>query len=291
MKLVYLFKESLRGFSSAKVSTVASIITITLSLILIAVYFAVSTISNNTIQSLKDKVELEAFLQEDISPATVDSLEEVIKRIGGIKSLKFISKEEAARIFTEEYGSEMLDILESNPLPPSIRINTYDEYKTTERSDKIKGEIEVLNGVTDVYYQQENLKAIEKTSSGILFVNMVILIVITSSSVFLVSNTIRLVIYSKRKVIQTMKLLGATKNFIRLPYLFEGIIQGFLAGILAIILIILMVQYYQSLSKSGIEPEIFNFLNFLYLLLIGITLGLIGSSISIRRHLRENYKA
>ena len=291
MKLVYLFKESLRGFSSAKVSTVASIITITLSLILIAVYFAVSTISNNTIQSLKDKVELEAFLQEDISPATVDSLEEVIKRIGGIKSLKFISKEEAARIFTKEYGSEMLDILESNPLPPSIRINTYDEYKTTERIDKIKGEIEVLNGVTDVYYQQENLKAIEKTSSGILFVNMVILIVITSSSVFLVSNTIRLVIYSKRKVIQTMKLLGATKNFIRLPYLFEGIIQGFLAGILAIILIILMVQYYQTLSKSGIEPEIFNFLNFLYLLLIGITLGLIGSSISIRRHLRENYKA
>ncbi|MCB0722080.1 MAG: ABC transporter permease [Ignavibacteriae bacterium] len=291
MKLVYLFKESLRGFSSAKVSTVASIITITLSLILIAVYFAVSTISNNTIQSLKDKVELEAFLQEDISPATVDSLEEVIKRIGGIKSLKFISKEEATRLFTEEYGSEMLDILESNPLPPSIRINTYDEYKTTERIDKIKGEIEVLNGVTDVYYQQENLKAIEKTSSGILFVNMVILIVITSSSVFLVSNTIRLVIYSKRKVIQTMKLLGATKNFIRLPYLFEGIIQGFLAGILAIILIILMVQYYQTLSKSGIEPEIFNFLNFLYLLLIGITLGLIGSSISIRRHLRENYKA
>ena len=291
MKLVYLFKESLRGFSSAKVSTVASIITITLSLILIAVYFAVSTISNNTIQSLRDKVELEAFLQEDISPATVDSLEEVIKRIGGIKSLKFISKEEATRLFTEEYGSEMLDILESNPLPPSIRINTYDEYKTTERIDKIKGEIEVLNGVTDVYYQQENLKAIEKTSSGILFVNMVILIVITSSSVFLVSNTIRLVIYSKRKVIQTMKLLGATKNFIRLPYLFEGIIQGFLAGILAIILIILMVQYYQTLSKSGIEPEIFNFLNFLYLLLIGITLGLIGSSISIRRHLRENYKA
>ena len=291
MKLVYLFKESLRGFSSAKVSTVASIITITLSLILIAVYFAVSTISNNTIQSLRDKVELEAFLQEDISPTSVDSLEEVIKRIGGIKSLKFISKEEAARIFTEEYGSEMLDILESNPLPPSIRINTYDEYKTTERIDKIKGEIEVLNGVTDVYYQQENLKAIEKTSSGILFVNMVILIVITSSSVFLVSNTIRLVIYSKRKVIQTMKLLGATKNFIRLPYLFEGIIQGFLAGILAIILIILMVQYYQTLSKSGIEPEIFNFLNFLYLLLIGITLGLIGSSISIRRHLRENYKA
>ena len=291
MKLVYLFKESLRGFSSAKVSTVASIITITLSLILIAVYFAVSTISNNTIQPLQDKVELEVFLQEDISPATVDSLEEVIKRIGGIKSLKFISKEEATRLFTEEYGSEMLDILESNPLPPSIRINTYDEYKTTERIDKIKGEIEVLNGVTDVYYQQENLKAIEKTSSGILFVNMVILIVITSSSVFLVSNTIRLVIYSKRKVIQTMKLLGATKNFIRLPYLFEGIIQGFLAGILAIILIILMVQYYQTLSKSGIEPEIFNFLNFLYLLLIGITLGLIGSSISIRRHLKENYKA
>lgn len=291
MKLLYLFKESLRGFRSAKASTLASIITITLSLIMIALYYTVSTNSKNIIQSVKDRVELEVFLQDDISGGSVDSLNEVIKRIGGIKSIKFINKEEAARIFTEEFGSEMLDILESNPLPPSFKIDTYDEYKTTERIEKIKTTIAELPGVVEVYYPQKNLKAIEETSSGILFLNLVILIVITSSSVFLVSNTIRLVIQSKKRVIQTMKLLGATKNFIRTPYLFEGIIQGFLAGILAVILILLMIQYYYSINTSpGVESDLFTFLNFFYLVIIGIFLGTLGSSISIRRHLKENYK-
>jgi cell division transport system permease protein len=291
LKLLYLFKESLRGFRSAKASTIASIITITLSLIMIALYYTVSTNSKNIIQSVKDRVELEVFLQDDISGSSVDSLNEVIKRIGGIKTIKFINKEEAARIFTEEFGSEMLDILESNPLPPSFKIDTYDEYKTTERIEKIKSTIAELPGVVEVYYPQKNLKAIEETSSGILFLNLVILIVITSSSVFLVSNTIRLVIQSKKRVIQTMKLLGATKNFIRTPYLFEGIIQGFLAGILAVILILLMIQYYYSINTSpGVESDIFTFLNFSYLVIIGILLGTLGSSISIRRHLKENYK-
>ena len=258
---------------------------------MIALYYTVSTNSGNLIQSVKDRVELEVFLQDDISGGSVDSLNEVIKRIGGIKTIKFITKEEAARIFTEEFGSEMLDILESNPLPPSFKINTYDEYKTTDRIEKIKSTISELSGVVEVYYPQKNLKAIEDTSSGILFLNLVILIVITASSVFLVSNTIRLVIQSKKRVIRTMKLLGATKNFIRTPYLFEGIIQGFLAGILSVILILLMIQYYYSINTStGVESEIFTFLNFLYLVIIGILLGTLGSSISIRRHLKENYK-
>jgi cell division transport system permease protein len=88
-----------------------------------------------------------------------------------------------------------------------------------------------------------------------------------------------------------MKLLGATKNFIRTPYLFEGVIQGFLAGILAIILILLMIQYYYSANESdGFNSDVFNFLNFFYLVIIGILLGIIGSSISIRRHLKENYR-
>lgn len=289
MKLIYLFKESLRGFSTAKVSTLASIITISLSLILIAIYYAVSINSSSIIQSVRDRVEIEVFLQDNITQGNLDTLTEEIKRIGGIRSIKYISKEEAAKIFTEEFGSEMLDILESNPLPPSFKINTYDEYKTVERLEKIKEVIAQKPGVIDIYYPQKNLQTIEDTSSGILYLNLIILIVITASSVFLVSNTVRLVIQSKRRVIQTLKLLGASKNFIRTPFLFEGIIQGFLAGILSIVLLILLVQYYSSLTGyNEFESGIFSFINFLYLIIIGIALGVLGSSISIQKHLKEN---
>ena len=112
MKLIYLFKESLRGFNRAKLSTFASILTITLSLILIAIYYTISVKSNNLINSVKEKVEVEAFLQDNIEQTTIDSLREAIKRIGGIKSVNYISKEEAVRIRADEFGSEMRDILE-----------------------------------------------------------------------------------------------------------------------------------------------------------------------------------
>ena len=291
MKLIYLFKESLRGFNRAKLSTFASILTITLSLILIAIYYTISVKSNNLIESVKEKVEIEAFLQDNIEQTTIDSLREAIKRIGGIKSVNYISKEEAARIFSEEFGSEMLDILESNPLPPSFKIDTYDEYKTIERIDKIKSHIEGMYGVIEVYYPQKNLGAIEETSSGILYLNLTVLIIITLSSIFLVSNTIRLVIQSKRRVIQTLKLLGATKNFIRTPFLFEGLLQGLMAGILAVLVIIALTEYYTaSQNIDSIGGEIYNFMNFVYIILIGVLLGSIGSIISIRRHLNQNIK-
>ncbi len=291
MKLIYLFKESLRGFSRAKLSTFASILTITLSLILIAIYYTISVKSNNLINSVKEKVEVEAFLQDNIEQTTIDSLRDAIKRIGGIKSVNYISKEEAARIFSEEFGSEMLDILESNPLPPSFKIDTYDEYKTIERIDKIKSQIEGMYGVIEVYYPQKNLGAIEETSSGILYLNLTVLIIITLSSIFLVSNTIRLVIQSKRRVIQTLKLLGATKNFIRTPFLFEGLIQGLMAGILAVLVIIALTEYYTAQQNiDTIGSEIYNFVNFLYIIIIGVLLGAVGSIISIRRHLNQNIK-
>lgn len=287
MNYSYLIKESLRGFSSAKISTLASIITITLSLIIIAIYFSLSLSSSKITRSIKEKVELEAFIQDGYNINELDSLKEKIKRIGGVKQVSFVSKEEAAKIFEKEYGKEMLDIFESNPLPASFKISVYDEYKTVEKIEKIKKQVSEQMYITDIVYPQKNLEMIEKSTSGILFLNLVILVIITFSSIFLVSNTIRLVITSKVKVITTLKLLGATRSYIRSPFLIEGFIQGLIGGLIAVGVLYAIFEYFnRKFSQSAISIEVFGLGYFILLIVLGISLGVAGSAISVRRFLK-----
>ncbi|MFC2093891.1 cell division protein FtsX, partial [Bacteroidota bacterium] len=96
-----------------------------LSLILIAIYFTLSINSNKMVESIKEKVEIEVFLDDDISVSELDELKEKIKTIGGVKKIMYISKEKAAKIFEQEFGKDMLEIFEVNPLPASLKINLY----------------------------------------------------------------------------------------------------------------------------------------------------------------------
>jgi len=289
LKFRYLLKESLRGFNSAKLSTIASVITITLSLILIALYFTLSFNSNKLIKSIKDKVEIEVFIDDNLSQDDMNAIREKIRTIGGVKQITFVSKDDAAKIFEKEYGKEMLDLFESNPLPASFKINLYDEYKSIDRINKIKAQLSTVQNVNDIVFPEKNLELIEKNTSGFLYINLVVLIIITISSIFLVSNTIRLVITSRRKIISTFKLLGATNSFIMTPFIIEGFLQGFFGGIFAsVILYFILIVYSSKFSQNEIKLDFFGFEYLVYLILIGIALGILGSTFSVKRFLKAH---
>lgn len=289
MKFSYLLKESLRGFNSAKLSTTASVITITLSLILIAIYYTLSFNSNKLIKSIKDRVEIEVFIDDNLNQDDINILKEKIKTIGGVKQITFISKEEAFKIFEKEYGREMLDLYESNPLPASFKVNLYDEYKSLERINKIKSQLSNLQNVNEIVFPEKNLEMIEKNTSGFLFINLVVLIIITLSSIFLVSNTIRLVIASRKKIIETFKLLGATNSFIMTPFIIEGLLQGLSGGIFAsVILYFLLMVYSTKFNQNEIRLDFLGFEYLGYLLLLGIVLGVLGSLFSVKKFLKAH---
>jgi cell division transport system permease protein len=288
LKFKYLIRESFRGFNSAKLSTIASVFTITLSLILIAIYFTLSVNSNKIIKSIRDKVEIEIFLDDNITPDNTNILKDKIRAIGGVKQITYVSKDEAAKFFENEFGKDMLDIFEANPLPASLKINLYDEYKSTERITKIKNQLAALPDVQDIVFPEKNLELIEKNTSGLLFINLVVLIIITISSVFLVSNTIRLVISARRKIIETFKLLGATNSFIMTPFLIEGFSQGITGGIFASgILYVLFLVYSSRFNQNDLRIDFAGFEYLFYLTIIGIILGLLGSAFSVNRFLKN----
>ncbi len=287
MKLVYLFKEALRGFSSAKLSTIASVITIMLSLVLMAVYFLFTINSNKLVKNLRDKVEIEAFLNDGIKSEDLNSLKDKIRAIGGVKSINYISKEEAAKIFEAEFGKGMLEIYDYNPLPASFKINLYDEYKTLERINRIKMTLSAYPQVSDVQFPAKNLELIETKASGFLVLNLVIMVIITISSIFLVSNTIRLIINSRSRIINTFKLLGGTKSFIMIPFLIEGFIQGLIGSLAAVSVLYLFLSFFTAkFENSDFKIELLGTDIVVYIIVIGIVLGITGSYFSVKKYLK-----
>jgi cell division transport system permease protein len=288
MSLAYTLRESLSGFRRAKVSSVISVITISISLILLGLFFIITLQTSKLIDSLRNKVEMEAFVAEPVSKKEIAELRSRIENMEGVEGVQYVSKDDAARIFKEEFGEDITAVLDFNPLPPSFRVSLKPAYLTTERAAGIYAQLTSLPGIESVKYWKELLELLDRRTANVYNLTLGLGIVIGLSAVFLVSNTIRLAIHGKRRLIHTMELVGATSSFIRLPFLLEGIIQGFFGGCIAA----LMFYFFIRFSSRLLSVEIADFFHmdpvfYLFLLGTGVVLGLVGSVISVIRFIRR----
>lgn len=283
----YYFTEFMRYLKTAKSAVISSTIVIALAVLLLGIYLTISINSVKLLKLIRDKVELDAYLVDNIQPSEAGKLITSIKSIGGIKNVNFISKEEAAKLFAEEFGQDILEVFDHNPLPPSLKINLYDEYKTIDRIEKIKAELVKNKEVTDIVYAQKNLEIIERNSQSLVFLNLSLLVIITFSSIFLIGNTIRLMIIAKKDTIEIMKLIGATKETIRTPFIMEGFFQGFTGSLIAVIILQIFLGYfYATYTNNDFNFSIIDTKFLILLVIFGTLLGTLGSAISIRRFLK-----
>ena len=135
----------------------------------------------------------------------------------------------------------------STRCPPPLRISLKEGYKTSEKALETSALLETLPGIESVRYRKELLQLIDTRAASINNLTLGLGMLISLSAIFLVSNTIRLAIYAKRQLIRTMELVGATRTFIRVPFLLEGIIQGFLGGVVASLIIFSLLEYAMKL--------------------------------------------
>lgn len=287
MSLSYLLAESVSGFKRTKLSSVVSIMTICIALLLLGVFVVVTTNAARFVDVLRTKVELEAFLREPLSPVEVDSLRSAVRAIDGVASVTYVSKAEAAKIFKEEFGEDVLDVLAFNPLPPSLRISLAPGKITASGTRAVSDRVAAMAGVDTVIYRRALIELIDRRAEQFNSVTLGLGLLIGLSAILLVSNTIRLAIYAKRKLIRTMELVGATWSFIRLPFLLEGVIQGALGGAVA------AATLYLALDRllPALSQEIAGYVQvrpgfYLLILLAGLALGLVGSVISVVRFIR-----
>ncbi len=288
MQIRYLVREGFSGFRRAKLSMVSAVVTVCISLLLLGCFAILLINANEVVESLREKVEMEAFLQENLPPDSVAIVREKIAAIPGVKDIAYVSKEEAAEIFKQDFGEDIYRVLNFNPLPPSVKISLKSGYRTSVAAAGIYDAVRNVNGVEDVIYRKKLLEMLDSRAVALLWLMLGIGVFVTISSVFLVANTIRLAIYAKREIIRTMKLIGATRGFIRTPFVIEGLVQGFIGGCAAAAIVFVIFEYlgkWISIQLSEfvrVEP-------YYYAVIVGVgcLLGILGSLISIRRFIGE----
>ncbi|MCX6135955.1 MAG: permease-like cell division protein FtsX [Ignavibacteriales bacterium] len=289
MNILYTLKEGVLGFRRARLSMVVSIMTITMSLLILGLFALFYRNTSSIMQSFRDRIEMEAFIDQSAGEDAYQPIGKRIRAIPGVKSAAFISKQEASEIFRREFGEDVHRVLDFNPLPASYKITLEAEYRNPDSARAIHQMLSAIPGVDDIIYRRALLELIEKRSKVFVLTCLAVGILLTIGAVFLVSNTIRLAIFSKRKTITTMKLVGATRMFIRMPFIIEGLIQGLVGGVCATGL---MYASYAAASHL-IGPELYDFITIepmLYPLVLatGLALGFLGSVISIRKFIGEN---
>lgn len=284
------FKSVVRNFSLS----LASITCITITLVIIAAALLISDNVSNFTNEIERDVTVVAFLNSDVDEKTRDDFELAIKKNTNIETFTFKSKEEVKQdmIKENETFSKVISGWDknSNPLMDTYTIKVHDVSKIGETAKQI----ESLLGVNSVQYGEglvEKLVGVFNAIEKITFIAAGALIVVT---IFLIINTIKLTIFSRKREIGIMRLVGASNHRIKLPFVIEGVILGIIGSIIPIIVVIFgystMYDYFGGVLFSPIiklvKPMPFVLNTSVIILIIGMVVGMIGSARAVRKYVK-----
>jgi len=289
MSLGYVLKEGCAGFGRAKLASFTSMFSLFIAVFLIGVMARVAFNAYKVGQALKQSVKVEVFL-EDLDQMSEQNIREKLEKAEIVNSITYISKDSAAAIFQNEFGAEGAALANLKFLPASFKISLNDDTQL-EAVKSFINEIENYRGVDEVAFNQQLLEVLETRFRNLVLAGSAIVFLILFTSMVLVFNTIRLTIYAKRGLIKAMKLVGATNNFIRRPFLVEGVLQGVLAGGFGIFMHYALFQYVvpRFLPQMGILAWPLNRWYYLTggLMLLSILMGYFGSRWAARRFIKN----
>ena len=285
MNLGYIIKESFSAFKRAKLASFISIATVTISLILLGIFTSLSLSFFQVLGEIRNRVEIEMFLNDYVQPKQAQNMMSEIKIMQGVNSCYYIGKEQAAGIFKKQFGEDIKTVLGSNPLPSSLKIKLHPKYSNLDSIDRFVEKISAMPGVAEIKFNRKFIAGVDHNARVISYITIGLGIFISFAAIALVANTTRLAIFSKRQMIKTMELVGATPGFIRTPFILEGFWQGIFGAIISIIFIFLMVDFLLWEFDQTIYSIVSASTMMIYpgILLTGIILGLIGSSLSVRK--------
>ncbi|AEM79328.1 permease-like cell division protein FtsX [Thermoanaerobacter wiegelii] len=288
--LKYFLKEGFSNLARNRLMTIASITSVMAAMLILGLFLVIILNVNSLTNQVESQLELKAFLKDNISEQEVSQIGNEIKTIPGVTSVVFESKEEALQKFKQQLGdkSYLAEGLEKdNPLPQSYIVKVKDAGLMKDISNEIKQ----INGVDKVSYGQDVVDKLLGIIKIIRIVGLSIILILFIISIVIISNTIKLGVFARRREINIMKYIGATDWFIRWPFLIEGVVLGLVGALLSVALLVLIYGYvldiinnklivFQLLPLEKIVGDIF-----VYFSLIGAIIGALGSGLSIKRFL------
>ena len=284
----YFFREVVLSMIRNRLMTFASIGTVAVSLFVLGVFLVLVMNMSKMASSLESQVQISVYISDDLSEEGRAEIERMTKSFKNVSSVEYVPREEAMKKFRERLGDnqKILDALgEANPLPNSflVTVTSADDVKKTAAS------IADLYGVEEVKYGQDVAANLFELTHLMRFFGVVLVILLLGATVFIISNTIRLTVFARRKEIAIMKYVGATDWFIRWPFILEGVGLGIIGGGVSALALrsfysAMVAKIYETLAFFPMVEQ-YPFMNYLTLALIGtgIFIGILGSTVSLKR--------
>ena len=285
-KISFLFIEGFRNLWRHKLTAFTSIFSVFLALLLVGILFIIGQNSHYPIEYFRSKYKIEVFFENNISNVGESEIIKNIRNFPEVRSVTPISKKDAVRIFKNQFGEDIIEMLGYNPLPSSAVVNIIKEGFEKINIAPLIEKINSINGVDSVHYQGRLINRIEKIYQLFLQGLKIAIVLIIIFSIIIISNTIKLTIYSRKDLIKTLDLIGATKFFIKVPFILEGILQSFIGAVLAVSLIFgLMKLGNNYLTQVSSIEIIWNFYFGIILFTLSIVIGFIGSYRAVSKFL------
>ncbi|WP_291778281.1 permease-like cell division protein FtsX [Cecembia sp.] len=265
----------------------------TLSLFIVGL-FGVIVIQAKTLTSLiRENIEIQVFLNKNLSSSALTEIGNVLESKPYVlkkddkSGIQFISQDEAAKVFLQDTGEDFAQFLDDNPLRDSYTVSIAEEYQTSDQIKEIVEEIQKIEGVFEVTYMADLVESINQNLTKVAIVMGGFILILIFTVVMLINNTIKLALFSQRFLIRSMQLVGATRGFIRKPFLLRAFFFGILAGIIASALLFLIIEYTKANIDGFALLQNYTLLYYLFggLIVIGAMLSLFSTLQAVNKYL------
>jgi cell division transport system permease protein len=269
-------------------SYMTTIVSITLVLFMLGMLGLIILHAKKLSDYVKENIGFSIIMKENVKEAGIIKLQKILDATEYVKSTEYITKEEAAKEFEEELGEEFTSFLGYNPLLPTIEVRFKAEYANNDSLTIIKEKILENSNVKEVFYQESLVDVVNKNVRKIGFIILGFSTLLLIIAIALINNTIRLSVYSKRLLIRSMQLVGATHNFISKPFIWKGILHGIIGSFIAIMLLTGIIYVSQRELPELINlQDIDLFLSlFGIVILLGIIISWLSNLLAVRKYIR-----
>jgi cell division transport system permease protein len=290
----FFIREGIGSLRKNKTMSAASISSVIAALLVIGIFFIIVLNVDYAASNLESQIEMMVYLQDGLSETIIASMGEELKSVSGVKDVQFISKNQALMDLNEKWGDNayLLEGLEGdNPLPDSFKVTLINPSE----AGSVALSVSSISNIERVVYGKEELNKLLKATYILRVGSLAIIAILIFISVFIISNTIKLTVYARRREISIMKYVGATDQFVRGPFIVEGVLLGLIGSIITTILVAIAYYY----SSNFIKNQMIGLLSIelmpmktvvsslvLLLTVVGILIGIVGSLLSLRKFIR-----
>lgn len=268
--------------SSYATSTISLIFVLLIVGILLITIFNARKISQKT----KESISITLIIKESASEVEINELLNNLNIANYTSDAKYVTKEDAAVILQDELGEDFESILEYNPLPNSIELKLIADYTNLDSISSVEEKLKENTIIDDIFYHKALVNTVDNKMQTLVYILTFIAFLVFIVTAFLINNTIRLLIYSKRFLIKTMQLIGATNNFIIKPFIIKGLIQGIVSSFISILFLIISILFLQK-NIEGVFSISYLGTVFFITLIFGVVTTLLSTYLSLIRYLNS----